>query len=249
MKYITAMLFTSFLFGAAPVPNDSPLHQLCRKCNYVEELSSALSLHGKHLNSMNNKGHTPLSILCTKLSKATHNKWRLMEAVRFLIIEKKANLNIDKEILHHVITEYQIPRDGSVFSMYSLVESLLQFGCLPNYRAKECGSTPLHFAIYKGNNRVIALLLEKKANPNIADYAGNTPLHSAAAHGYLDLPVAVKNLLDAGADTTIKNNDGKTALELFVEAKEKGRLDNDVINSCIKLLSQKEEAGSLCSIQ
>ena len=44
---------------------------------------------------------------------------------------------------------------------------------------------------------------------------GLTPLHNAARYGHADV---VKKLVAAGADTTIKNNDGKRAKDIATES-------------------------------
>ena len=99
---------------------------------------------------------------------------------------------------------------------------------------------PLHFAIVKGyahrdrdgDNEnatplgvVIDALLERTAKDtriiNAQDSKGNTPLHYAAVHRDLGL---VEKLKNAGADTTITNNQGKKPADLlnitYSEAKE-----------------------------
>lgn len=88
---------------------------------------------------------------------------------------------------------------------------LLEHGADPNLRNKT-GSTPLHDAALNGNKEVIDLLLAHKANMNaIADADGSTPLHYAASMGRLE---AVKTLVDHGADVTLKNAKGLTAIQL-----------------------------------
>ncbi len=49
---------------------------------------------------------------------------------------------------------------------------------------------------------------------NCKDVTGNTPLHIAAQNGHADF---VRLLLESGADKTIKNNFGKTALDIAKE--------------------------------
>lgn len=74
------------------------------------------------------------------------------------------------------------------------------------------GFTALHFAAYFGHHDVVALLLARGAQPNVA--ADNPmkvlPLHSAAAAPSLE---SVKLLLDAGAHVDAVQEGGFTALQ------------------------------------
>lgn len=88
----------------------------------------------------------------------------------------------------------------------NLTLALVKKGIDVNIRDKE-GKTPLH----RCTNRHIAatILLESGALPNIRDNLGNTPLHYATNKN------TVKFLIERGADTTIKNNEGKTAVDIM----------------------------------
>ena len=86
------------------------------------------------------------------------------------------------------------------------------------------GLTPLHLAIIHYNqepkefSRMISVLLhEKKANPNIPDKQGNTPLHLTARQHLLDLS---ELLIEMGADVDAKNNEGKTPADIWAKIKE-----------------------------
>ena len=59
------------------------------------------------------------------------------------------------------------------------------------------------------------MLLEHGADPNIREQGGFTPLHAAAQNGDEQM---IRTLLFGGADLTIAGNDGKTALDLAMEA-------------------------------
>jgi ankyrin repeat protein len=72
------------------------------------------------------------------------------------------------------------------------------------------GWTPLHYAATKGHVDVIKLLLDHHAYPDAESPNKTTPLMMAARYG---TPAAVKALLDAGADPTLKNSLGLSALE------------------------------------
>ncbi|MCX6165844.1 MAG: ankyrin repeat domain-containing protein, partial [Ignavibacteriae bacterium] len=82
---------------------------------------------------------------------------------------------------------------------------------------KEDGWTALHYAVYRGFVNLVVYLLEKGANINVKDYEGNTPLITSVNASESEI---LKILYLYGADSKIKNNDGKTASDL---AKEKNK--------------------------
>jgi hypothetical protein len=63
------------------------------------------------------------------------------------------------------------------------------------------GYAPLHHAAEKGHEKIVAYLLEKRANVNADDGGGWTPLHVAAKAGHLGI---VKRLVKSGAKVTAK---------------------------------------------
>ena len=73
------------------------------------------------------------------------------------------------------------------------------------------GSTPLHVAASNGHAEVVALLLEKGADPNAQNRLEVTPLHMAAKNGHL--PV-VEMLVAHGADVNARQCANQTALHL-----------------------------------
>ena len=75
------------------------------------------------------------------------------------------------------------------------------------------GWTALHYAASGGHVPVIAHLLEHSAYIDAESPNGTTPLMMAAMYGS---PEAVKHLIQAGADLTIKNQLGLTALDFAV---------------------------------
>jgi ankyrin repeat protein len=79
------------------------------------------------------------------------------------------------------------------------------------------GWTPLHYACSGPDNGVSTWLLSQGADINARSPNGTTPLMMAARYGSLD---TVPLLLKAGADTTLKNEQGLTALDF---AKKGGR--------------------------
>ena len=74
--------------------------------------------------------------------------------------------------------------------------------------------TPLHLAVQKGNLDIVKILLEAKADPNLASIDGATPLHLAALSGNLGV---VEALLKADAKPNLAMNDGYTPLHLALQ--------------------------------
>lgn len=77
-----------------------------------------------------------------------------------------------------------------------------------NFRLPD-GSSLLHHAVSRSTPDVVKALLKVGFDVNLQDNKGETPLHLAAWN-----QVNLQVLLDANPDTTIKNNNGLTALDL-----------------------------------
>ncbi|KAL7519161.1 hypothetical protein ACHAWX_003955 [Stephanocyclus meneghinianus] len=106
-----------------------------------------------------------------------------------------------------------------------LQSSLTQLGLSPN-SADSNGFTFLHAACGYGRVEVIRWLLglnkdEVVVDVNAKDDDGDTPLH------HCDDVVSARLLIEAGADHTIRNNDGNTALEVKEEELEEGDEEDD----------------------
>lgn len=77
------------------------------------------------------------------------------------------------------------------------------------------GWTPLHYAATKGHIGVMRLLLQENAYIDAESPNGTTPLMMAA---YYAPPLAVKLLLEEGADPNLRNHGHASALDLAVTA-------------------------------
>lgn len=78
---------------------------------------------------------------------------------------------------------------------------------------------PIHSAAAGNFTGITKMLLENKANPNVAQQSGITPLHSAAQNGNIEMIIM---LLENGANVNIRMEGGKLPADL---AKEKGYLE------------------------
>lgn len=106
-------------------------------------------------------------------------------------IEQGANIN-QRDGFHktflHVLAHY--PKG------LSIARALLDKGLDPNSKGPDL-YTPLHSAVYEGNEELIRLLIKYKANVDAQDRIGNTPLHMAVARAEVGI---VKQLLEARAN-------------------------------------------------
>ena len=95
---------------------------------------------------------------------------------------------------------------ASLKGLQSVVVKLIDRGADVN----KPGWTPLHYAATKGHLEVMKILLDNHAYIDAASPNASTPLMMAAMYG---TPSAVKLLLEAGADPSLKNIQGLTAID------------------------------------
>lgn len=103
--------------------------------------------------------------------------------------------------------------------MQSISELLAFYKEFPDWAGQPCeidrpnnySDFPIHVAATRGRIDEIEILLLSGANINERGEAGSTPLGNAVEQGHSS---AVRYLLEHGADTTIANDDGDTALDL-----------------------------------
>ena len=77
------------------------------------------------------------------------------------------------------------------------------------------GWAPLHYAATNGHLEIMEMLLDQNAYIDAESPNGSTPLMMAALYG---TTAAVKLLLDAGADPTIRNQIGLSAIDFAYRA-------------------------------
>jgi uncharacterized protein len=99
-----------------------------------------------------------------------------------------------------------------------LVRKLIDRGADVN----KTGWTPLHYAATNGHLAIIQLLLDEHAYIDAESPNGSTPLMMAAHYG---TPAAVKLLLEAGADPSLRNQLGLTAIDFANRANRKESAD------------------------
>jgi hypothetical protein len=129
--------------------------------------------------------------------------------------------NIDKVDLNNInfLNEvemccYSKSQSTDKTSCETKVKILLEHGKKSDEKSSD-GRTSLLTAASYGNYNIAKLLLDHKADANLAfTKNGNTPLHFAAASGNLEL---VKLLVESGAKKDTKNKKGQTAFDITLE--------------------------------
>jgi ankyrin repeat protein len=81
----------------------------------------------------------------------------------------------------------------------------------------QAGWTPLHYAATKGHIEMMRLMIDNSAYLDAESPNGTTPLMMAAHYG---TPMAVKLLLEEGADPRIKNKLGLSAWDFSFNSKQ-----------------------------
>ncbi|KAF3228650.1 hypothetical protein TWF191_002505 [Orbilia oligospora] len=119
------------------------------------------------------------------------------------------------------IVEYQFQgthgqkrREGRDPQYGAVIEALLEHGCDARNRNKN-GRTALHIVARNGSELAASLILDSGVaiDLNAQDPGGNTPLHFAMTSEKI-----VELLIKAGANPTIRNKDGDTALVTAIKA-------------------------------
>lgn len=108
--------------------------------------------------------------------------------------------------------EARTPSDESPLMIAALNghEDLCRLLIAKGAAVNKTGWTALHYASTRGHLEIIRLLLDKYAYIDAESPNGTTPLMMAAFYG---TPSAVKLLLESGADPSLKNIQGLSAID------------------------------------
>jgi ankyrin repeat protein len=161
--------------------------------------------------------------------------YRSETAIAEFIAEKSGNLTIfeaaalgkvsqiTRQLAHDASLANAYGEDGSqplglacYFGHYEAAEYLIKAGASINSPSlKESNAAPIQLAVANRHERIVSLLLDHGADPNVREKNGCTPLHAAAQNN--DLPM-IRLLLFNGANLTIRSHDGKLPIDFAMEA-------------------------------
>lgn len=99
------------------------------------------------------------------------------------------------------------------FGVLGKAKRLLEQGANINEQENALGVSPLHCAVYQGNDEMVELLLEKGANSNATTADGQTPLHIASRRGHRK---CMKLLFASKVDLHIVDHSGSPCLHAAV---------------------------------
>lgn len=175
--------------------------------------------NGSKFSELDDKGFKILSFAIGKKDK---------EFVKFLI-KNGIDINLRREPDSKSVLHFAERKDN-----FDFIKFLFDNGLNVNIQ-DVLGRTALHEAAWMSiTEKYVEFLLKNKANPNIQDNKGATPLHSAAV--FMQIP-NIKLLLNYGADTSIKDQGGKTARNIVEEKKMRSKEDTDTQAVLLLLLN------------
>ena len=95
--------------------------------------------------------------------------------------------------------------------------------CTVNGGAGQLGS-PLHIAVVHHKTQIVKALLNRNADPNVTDQAGNSPFHKVVEIYTKDEAVSydlMRSMIEFGADMNLKNAVGETPLGISIRDKKR----------------------------
>ncbi len=187
------LLSLFFLLTCLSAVNAGEIHDAVRKGD-LARVKAILEKNPGVINETDKEKQTPLHIATIS------NNLKLVDLLISRGADIKARDNKNRTPLYWAARE----------TCPDIVDLLVKKGVDVNATDSE-GFTPLHcVARWSGcdrSKRITEILLKAKANPEIRDKYGRTPLHWAA---YKDTDKVLELLLSAGVNVDATDNDGKT---------------------------------------
>jgi ankyrin repeat protein len=141
--------------------------------------------------------------------------WTVLHAAVFCDSKELVQLLINKGVDVDAKASGMTPIDKAIDNEDREIIELLIDGGVDINAKDDRGNTILHKAAYKGNQKIVELLIfiDRGADINARTKDGYTVLHYLAMNGYSEMKLIVELLIAKGADVNAKTNDGKTPLD------------------------------------
>jgi len=186
---------------------DTPLHDAVQNEHF--EVVKFLLENGASTTALNEKHQAPLDVAENKRIRNYLIKWT--EVLKKVLTRDEKGLTP----LHHVCTEGNVGR----------IKEYIKLGANIN-AADNAKWTPLHEAALNGRDECVQVLLRHGAFVDCVSFTGDSPLMDACANNY---PKCALILLEFGADASLKNQEGKTALDFCRESNDGSEEDRRII--------------------
>jgi ankyrin repeat protein len=246
VRFHLALLVMGLMVAFTGVAFADPIHDAARKGD-VKKIQEILASDPKAVNAQDNSGDTALhqaalhgqykaaeALIAAGANVNAKNSYPAItpEALgQFL----SSNNHADPIMLLHTSTRsdavntHQVNADATKDNGYTplvlavlaanhnkMIQLLIEHGADVNARGIT-GTTPLFWAVLRGQKDDVKFLLDHGADPNLTNAFGDTPLICAVQLGYLSL---VPPLVEKGADVNAQNQGQMRALGFAMQKME-----------------------------
>ena len=219
------------LLNASANPNiaDEAYGDTCLHDAVAANCSIKVIDHGANVNATNKKNETALTIACFNQNVGAIN----------VLLNALADPNIADEADDDTCLHYAVKEDCSI----EVLQAIIEHGVDLNATNKE-NRTALMIACCRKNEGAINVLLNARADPNIADEAyGDTCLHVAVSEDCSK--EVIKAIIAHGVDLNATNNKNHTALMIACIRKNEGAI-NVLLNARADPNIADEAYGEAC---
>lgn len=229
-------LFLLFLVALISSAND----KVKSKCKDVEQknILQAVWEHdiaevkrliecGANIDTTDSSGSTPLIHACSGVilepvfnkekRKAQIELFRTInESICSLLVSYKCDINAADT------TGLTALQNAVIWGYLRTIKMLVSHGAELD-KKDNIGSTALHIAAMLCKYEIVKVLVEHGASINLCDANGNTALHLLVKWGCKDKDGIANYLISMGADTSLKNKEGYTPLQIPRSSKMPGK--------------------------